>query len=100
ARPFECSLARTRIVVSRTISLVRAVTGANASHGLGEDLFGFLGGAGSTAVIHLGEVVPQLLDEFFPALLGESRGLDGTNADLLVFQYTASEQTFNGRLLV
>src|SRR5271165_3777021 len=57
-------------------SLVRAVTGANAPQGLGEDFFGLLCGAGFTAVIHLGKIVPQIFDEFFAALLRESRGLE------------------------
>jgi len=72
----------------------------NASDGLGKDFFGLLLGAGFAAGIDLGKISGQPSDEFVPALSGESRGLNGADTDLFVFQHTPPEQAFNDGLLV
>jgi hypothetical protein len=69
---------------------VRTIAVPAASDSLGEDLFGFIRRAGLTSGIR----------QILPPLIGQRRGLNGPDADGLVFQYAAAEQAFNGRLLV
>src|SRR5205807_9211487 len=99
ARPWVCSLARTRIVVSRTISLMRAITRPGASDGLGQNFLSVLRRAGLTVGIHFGEIFPQLRRLFLPPLIGKPWGFDGADADGFLLQHTASQQAFNDGLL-
>jgi hypothetical protein len=90
ARPCERSLARIKIVVSRTIFTGAAIAGTCAFDGLGEDLVGFLCGTRFAAGVHFGEILPQLLELLLPPLFREGRGLNSTDADSLICQYAAS----------
>ncbi len=68
--------------------------------GLRNCLFRLFGGNRSAVGIYLRKITLKRIDDFLPPLVGEDRGLKCTYTHGLAFKYLASNQAFDGSLLV
>jgi hypothetical protein len=79
---------------------MRAIAGANASHGFSDDVFGFFLRNRLPSGVHLSKIPPQLVRYFQFPLMRDGDRLKRTDAYRFVFLNTASEKRFDGGLLV
>src|SRR5580692_1833159 len=79
---------------------MRAIAGANASHGLSDDVFGLFLRNGLPGGVHLSKVPPQFIRYFQFSLMRDGDMLERTDAYRFVFLNTASEKRFDSGLLV
>jgi hypothetical protein len=68
---------------------MRAIAGANASHGLSDDVFGFFLRNGLPSGVHLSKIPPQLVRYFQFPLMRDGDRLKRTDAYRFVFLNTA-----------
>ena len=74
--------------------------GANASHGLGYDVFGFFLRNGLAEGVYFSKQLPQFVRDLqFPPMWHGGR-LEGTDADRLAFLNAAPQKSFDNGLLV
>src|SRR3984885_12263721 len=79
---------------------MRAIAGANASHGLSDDVFGFFLRNGLPSGVPLSKIPPQLVRYFQFPLMRDGDRLKRTDAYRFVFLNTAPEKRFDCGLLV
>jgi hypothetical protein len=92
---------RSQKAISRECRKTRASdTGSDTSHRFVQYLVGLFCRARVSAGIYFREILFKLLGEFFSALLGECRGANSPDANLLVFAYAPAEQALDSRFLV
>src|ERR1700676_5260578 len=79
---------------------MKAIAGANASHGRSDDVFSFFLRNGLPGGVDFSKVPPQLIRYFQFPLMRDGDRFERTDAYRFVFLNTASQKRFDGGLLV
>jgi len=79
---------------------MRTIARASASDSLGDDFVGLVWRGGAAVGVHFREILPQFFCDFSPPLVWDSGGLEGVDANCLVFEDPTTQKPFNEELLV
>ena len=64
---------------------MRTIARASTSDSLGDDFVGLVRRGGAAVGVHFSEILPQFFCDFRPPLVWDSGGLEGVDANCLVF---------------